>query len=76
MTLYRATAAGNVPMTPEEEAEFLAPLIVRALAQAEPPIATELAKFAVEEHDSYLSDVSPALLMCALRTINSRSHPG
>lgn len=24
MTLYRATAAGQVPMTPEEEAEFLA----------------------------------------------------
>ena len=22
MTLYRATAVGNVPMTPEEEAEF------------------------------------------------------
>lgn len=41
---------------------LMAMFSVRALAQAEPPIATELAKFAVEEQDPYLSNVSPALL--------------
>jgi murein L,D-transpeptidase YcbB/YkuD len=41
---------------------LLAILSVRAIAQVEPPIATELAKFADETHDPYLSGVSPALL--------------
>ncbi len=35
---------------------------VRALAQAEPPIATELQKFAAESNDPYLSGIGPALL--------------
>jgi len=41
---------------------LMAMFCVRAHAQAEPPIATELAKFAAETNDPSISGISPALL--------------